>query len=87
MLSHKKGVPLKMPRKNYYYSEKPRTSKVLITLNVIIIVLIILVLSALGLYSYTFFTGKDPLANIGVKMPWDGIEPSTQGFSVPCSTD
>lgn len=71
MLSHKKGVPLKMPRKNYYYSEKPRTPKVLVVLNVIIIVLIILVLSALGLYSYTFFTGKDPLANIGIKMPWD----------------
>ena len=71
MLSHKKGVPLKMPRKNYYYSEKPRTSKVLVTLNVIIIVLIVLVLSALGLYSYTFFTGKEPLANIGIKMPWD----------------
>lgn len=60
-----------MPRKNYYYSEKPRTSKVLVTLNVIIIVLIVLVLSALGLYSYTFFTGKDPLASIGIKMPWD----------------
>ena len=60
-----------MPRKNYYYYEKPRTSKVLVTLNVIIIVLIVLVLSALGLYGYTFFTGKDPLANIGIKMPWD----------------
>lgn len=60
-----------MPRKNYYYSEKPRTPKVLVVLNVIIIVLIVLVLSALGLYSYTFFTGKDPLAAIGIKMPWD----------------
>ncbi|MGN1135422.1 MAG: GDSL-type esterase/lipase family protein [Oscillospiraceae bacterium] len=61
-----------MPRKNYYYfSEKPKTSKVLITLNVIIIVLIVLVLSALGLYSYTFFTGKNPLQSFGIKMPWD----------------
>lgn len=60
-----------MPRKNYYYSEKPKTSKVLVTLNIIIIVLLILVLSALGLYSYTFFTGKDPLANVGIKMPWN----------------
>lgn len=66
-----KGVLLKMPRKNYYYSEKPRMSKVLVTLNVIIIVLIILVLSALGLYSYTFFTGKNPLQSFGIKMPWD----------------
>lgn len=60
-----------MPRKNYYYSEKPKASKILVTLNVIIIVLIVLVLSALGLYSYTFFTGKNPLQSFGIKMPWD----------------
>lgn len=58
-----------MPRKIYY--EKPKASKVIITLNVIIIVLIVLTLSALGLYSYTFFTGKNPLMKIGIEMPWD----------------
>lgn len=67
-----------MPRKNYYYSEKPKTSKVLVTLNIIIIVLLILVISALGLYSYTFFTGKDPLANVGIKMPWNDEYVTTQ---------
>lgn len=58
-----------MQRKIYY--GKPKASKVIITLNVIIIVLIVLVLSALGLYSYTFFTGKNPLMKIGIEMPWD----------------
>lgn len=58
-----------MPRKIYY--GKPKASKIIIMLNVIIIVLIILVLSALGLYSYTFFTGKNPLMKIGIEMPWD----------------
>lgn len=84
-----------MPRKKYYYSEKPRTSKVLVTLNVIIIVLIVLVLSALGLYSYTFFTGKNPLASIGIKMPWDDeyavlepvvIEPEPTETSIQTTT-
>ncbi len=58
-----------MPRKIYY--GKPKASKIIITLNVIIIVLIVLVLSALGLYSYTFFTGNNPLMKIGIEMPWD----------------
>lgn len=58
-----------MSRKIYY--EKPKASKVIVVLNVIIIVLIVLVLSALGLYSYTFFTGKNPLMKIGIEMPWD----------------
>lgn len=71
-ISYRRRKVYSMPRKNYYYySEKPKTSKVLVTLNVIIIVLIVLVLSALGLYSYTFFTGKNPLQNFGIKMPWD----------------
>lgn len=71
-ISYRRRKVYPMPRKNYYYySEKPKTSKVLITLNVIIIVLIVLVLSALGLYSYTFFTGKNPLQSFGIKMPWD----------------
>lgn len=60
-----------MTRRTSYFSDKPKTSKLLVTLNVVIIVLIVTVLSLLILYGYTFFTGKSPLMDIGIEMPWD----------------
>lgn len=62
-----------MPRRKYYSysSRRKKSSAVIVTLNVIIIVLLVIVLSMLGLYAYTFFTGNRPFERFGITMPWD----------------